>query len=90
MPICFALTELIIFRMHEKEHYKPYQCEDCPERKAHKRDLERHIANAHKDRAKELDIDTEIFYCSYCGKEFTRYDNLLKHINKKRCKGWKG
>ncbi|KAK7746076.1 hypothetical protein SLS62_009536 [Diatrype stigma] len=64
---------------------KPRKCPyfGCTERKAEKRDMDRHVLSSHQKWAREHGYDTEKFICKICGKDFTRKDNRKKHMDVK-------
>ncbi|RSL65007.1 hypothetical protein CEP54_004439 [Fusarium duplospermum] len=84
--VCHGLRE---YNKHAKTHKRPIRCEadeNCKEKKAEQRDMDRHYISAHKEFAAQKGLITEPFVCE-CGKTFTRPDNLLKHWNKYHSEG---
>lgn len=61
-----------------------FKCKFCGKEFAQKYNRDRHEKFDCKDNQKRK---TTKFECITCGKNFGRKDTLLKHINKKRCKG---
>ncbi|GFU51483.1 hypothetical protein TNCV_4082231 [Trichonephila clavipes] len=61
-------------QVHEKNAV--LQCADCSKKFVRERDLKRHRDSVHS---------TEKITCKFCYTSFTRKDNLLKHLNNKRC-----
>ncbi|GFW24195.1 c2H2-type domain-containing protein [Trichonephila clavipes] len=61
-------------QVHEKNAV--LQCADCSKKFGRERDLKRHRDSVHS---------TEKITCKFCYTSFTRKDNLLKHLNNKRC-----
>ncbi|RMJ02277.1 hypothetical protein CDV36_015458 [Fusarium kuroshium] len=75
------------YNKHAKTHKRPIRCEadeNCKEKKAEQRDMDRHYISAHKEYAAWKGLITEPIACDWpgCVKTFTRHDNLLKHWNK--------
>ncbi|GFX46923.1 hypothetical protein TNCV_4040671 [Trichonephila clavipes] len=60
--------------VHEKNAV--LQCADCSKKFVRESDLKRHRDSVHS---------TEKITCKFCYTSFTRKDNLLKHLNNKRC-----
>ncbi|GFX63391.1 uncharacterized protein TNCV_3619941 [Trichonephila clavipes] len=61
-------------QVHEKNAV--LQCADCSKKFVRESDLKRHRDSVHS---------TEKITCKFCDTSFTRKDNLLKHLNNKRC-----
>ncbi|GFX24780.1 c2H2-type domain-containing protein [Trichonephila clavipes] len=61
-------------QVHEKNAV--LQCADCSKKFVRESDLKRHRDFVHS---------TEKITCKFCDTSFTRKDNLLKHLNIKRC-----
>ncbi|GFU54069.1 c2H2-type domain-containing protein [Trichonephila clavipes] len=61
-------------QVHEKNAV--LQCADCSKKFVRESDLKRHRDSVHS---------TEKITCKFCYTSFTRKDNLLKHLNNKRC-----
>jgi uncharacterized Zn-finger protein len=74
----------------------PYICDKCGNIFRSKYNLDRHInkkisciedSNKTDIIAENNVVDTtNEFSCKYCSKTFTRFDNLERHIEDKRCK----
>lgn len=61
-------------------HVRPVKCSWCEETGANQADIRRHAELYHKERALERWILIGPFPCDLCGTEFTRKDNLQKHV----------
>ncbi|KAK1673151.1 hypothetical protein BDP55DRAFT_233021 [Colletotrichum godetiae] len=61
-------------RKHFRLHFKPVLCLACPKRMAWQRDMQKHY-DTHFKRPR---------YRCRCGKDYTRMDNLKKHIKKSK------
>lgn len=59
---------------HMKQHVKPVLCPKCEERRAEQRDMQRHF-EVHQPQATR-----PRFHCPYCDSQFTREDNVPRHL----------
>ncbi|KAH8760949.1 hypothetical protein F5882DRAFT_523089 [Hyaloscypha sp. PMI_1271] len=63
---------------HERNHTKPLSCEICHERKAQRKDLDRHYRTEHPSYAQSHNIPEISKKCEDCGLK-ARSDNLKRH-----------
>ncbi|OIW22907.1 hypothetical protein CONLIGDRAFT_686988 [Coniochaeta ligniaria NRRL 30616] len=89
-PDCDKVFEkLHKLRKHQKTHDPSIRCPavvDCDFVTAEQRDMNRHLWVTHNRYARRHNIEDPGDQCDRCGKWFTRRDNLLKHLNKRRCR----
>lgn len=62
-------------KKHFKCHSQPYECLACPTRMASRNDIKKHL-ETHRPSS-----ERDFYPCPYCEQEFTREDNMLKHVN---------
>ncbi|PLN83961.1 hypothetical protein BDW42DRAFT_163931 [Aspergillus taichungensis] len=67
-------------RKHMRVHVRPVICPWCETTGANQVDIRRHVELYHRERALERWIVIGPFSCDQCPKEFTRKDNLQKHV----------
>lgn len=76
-------------RHHNRKHERPVGCEalsSCDTRTADPRDMNRHYWSAHKGWAKANNIPNEEKECPNCGEQFTRGDNMTRHLKGGKCR----
>ncbi|ETS75098.1 hypothetical protein PFICI_13582 [Pestalotiopsis fici W106-1] len=78
-------------KKHLRTHVFPVICPEtdiCDIRKAEQGDMREHLRVNHSDFAlnhPEYGVDFGPFICPNCEKDYTRPDNLTKHLNKNVC-----
>jgi hypothetical protein len=78
--------DLRTYNKHMKHHIRPVACQvhGCGHKTGDNKDMNRHYWAAHPPWAKRHNIPRDKGgKCDFCGKKFTRSDNLTKHIKKK-------
>lgn len=78
---CEVCKKVFKRKHHYKEHIKVHEkdgfhCDFCDFKTNYAQSLKRHIRNSHDP--EKIDMQT----CKSCGKLFSRYDHLMKHVEK--------
>ncbi|TLD28606.1 hypothetical protein PspLS_04266, partial [Pyricularia sp. CBS 133598] len=87
----YSCPERSHLKKHLRSHVKPVLCPFrftqltpmCYHQTAEQRDMKRHVRSTHHEWARIHNLLGPRISCDRCGAEFTREDNLLRHVGRR-------